>query len=94
MQTVCIHKLIHLLYTQISCCRVVCSCQFCTIKLNSELVKMWLLHCGLSLVPRPTPATRIFIVRNLGPHDMKCGRGPGRFYHMSDVKGREKVERT
>ena len=24
----------------------------------------------------------------------KSGRGPGIFYHMSDVEGREKVERT
>ena len=26
--------------------------------------------------------------------NQKSGRGSGEFYHMSDVKGREKVERT
>ena len=28
------------------------------------------------------------------PRNEKSGRGPGIFYHVSDVEGREKVERT
>ena len=41
---------------------------------------------ALLLASFPGPA-QLFEVR-------KSGRGPGIFYHVSDVEGREKVERT
>ena len=44
-----------------------------------------------SLVPRPSLLYAIIIRATFVPLDM---RGPGRFYHVSDVEGREKVERT
>ena len=47
---------------------------------------------GTSLVPRPSAASALLtfeLARN-----QKLGGESGEFYHVSDVKGREKVERT
>ena len=49
-------------------------------------------HIFYSLVPRPSAFSALLtfeLARN-----QKSGGGPGEFYHVSDVKDREKVERT
>ena len=47
--------------------------------------------CG-SLIPRPSASSALLTFELAC--NQKSGRGAGEFYHMSDIKGREKVERT
>ena len=50
---------------------------------------------NLASVPGSLPyACAIFTYDLWTPRNKKSGRGPGIFYHVSDVEGREKVERT
>ena len=49
----------------------------------------------LASVPGSLPyACAIFTYDLWTPRNEKSGREPGLFYHVSDVEGREKVERT
>ena len=49
----------------------------------------------LASVPGSLPyACAIFTYDLWTPRNEKSGREPGIFYHVSDVEGREKVERT
>ena len=48
--------------------------------------------CYIASVPRPSASSALLtfeLARN-----QKSGGGSGEFYHVSDTKGREKVERT
>ena len=49
-------------------------------------------QCIISLVPRPS-ASSAHLTFELA-RNQKSGGESGEFYHVSDVKGREKVERT
>ena len=48
-------------------------------------------HVYISLVPRLSPSSAL-LTFNLA-HNKKLGGWSGEFYHVSDVKGREKVEK-
>ena len=75
-----------------------CTCTFVYIHVDTHglcfRAKIWsAVH--VASVPGSLPyACAIFTYDLWTPRNEKSGREPGLFYHVSDVEGREKVEKT